>query len=143
MDTIIININEAPEAVLIKVNNNPEAALVSVVEVNDTVMIQAREVLGKDGASAYEMAVSNGFTGSVSAWLLSLKGATGSVGGVFIFAQSAPLTIWNVNHNLGFYPNVSVIDSSNRMVLTDINYIDNNNLQVMVANAFSGTAYLS
>ena len=143
MDTVIININEAPEAVLIKATTGIDAALVNVVETYDSIMIQAKEVLGKDGASAYEMAVVNGFTGSVSAWLLSLKGATGSVGGVFIFAQSVPLSIWNVNHNLGFYPNVSVIDSSNRKVLTDINYVDNNNLQVMVANAFSGTAYLS
>ena len=63
--------------------------------------------------------------------------------GTFLFSQSTPSVIWDINHNLGFYPNVSVTDSSNRMVLTDINYVDNNNLQVMVANAFSGTAYLS
>ena len=62
---------------------------------------------------------------------------------VFTYNQSTPLSVWNVSHNLGFYPNVTVIDSSNRMVLTDINYVDNNNLQVIVVNAFSGTAYLS
>lgn len=35
---------------------------------------------GPAGASAYDMAVSNGFTGSVSAWIASLKGAKGDTG---------------------------------------------------------------
>ena len=63
--------------------------------------------------------------------------------GTFLFLQSTPSVTWDINHNLGFYPNVSVTDSSNRIVLTDINYVDINNLQVIVTNAFSGTAYLS
>lgn len=35
---------------------------------------------GEDGASAYEIAVANGFVGSESAWLLSLQGAKGDKG---------------------------------------------------------------
>lgn len=34
----------------------------------------------KDGLSAYEVAVKNGFVGSESAWLLSLKGKDGAPG---------------------------------------------------------------
>lgn len=37
-------------------------------------------ILGKDGASAYEIALQNGFEGSVTEWLESLKGADGSTG---------------------------------------------------------------
>jgi len=35
---------------------------------------------GVDGASAYQVAVNNGFVGTESAWLLSLKGAKGDTG---------------------------------------------------------------
>nr|MBP8762214.1 hypothetical protein [Acetoanaerobium sp.] len=35
---------------------------------------------GKDGLSAYEVAVANGFVGNEAAWLLSLKGADGADG---------------------------------------------------------------
>lgn len=35
---------------------------------------------GIDGASAYEVAVRNGFVGDEEAWLVSLKGATGAIG---------------------------------------------------------------
>lgn len=35
---------------------------------------------GQDGASAYEVAVANGFVGDQAAWLLSLKGAKGDTG---------------------------------------------------------------
>ena len=35
---------------------------------------------GKDGLSAYEIAVKNGFVGTVSEWLKSLKGADGLPG---------------------------------------------------------------
>lgn len=37
-------------------------------------------VFGKDGASAYEVAVKNGFEGTEEEWLLSLKGEKGDVG---------------------------------------------------------------
>lgn len=35
---------------------------------------------GKDGSSAYEIAVKNGFSGSESAWLESLRGPQGNAG---------------------------------------------------------------
>ena len=75
--------------------------------------------------------------------LQGAQGVTGLAGGSFTHNQSTANTVWNIPHNLGFYPNVSVMDSSNRKVLTDINYVDQNNLQVIIANAFSGIAYLS
>lgn len=68
---------------------------------------------------------------------------TGSGGGSYIHTQSVADTIWLISHKMGFYPNVTVIDSSQRKVLTDIEYIDANNLKVLVTAAFAGVAYLS
>ena len=42
--------------------------------------ISINGVVGQDGKSAYEIAVDNGFTGDVSAWLESLKGVDGHDG---------------------------------------------------------------
>ena len=72
-----------------------------------------------------------------------VQGVTGLAGGSYTHAQSVAASVWNIPHNLGFYPNVSVMDSTNRNVFTDINHINQNSLQVVITNAFSGTAYLS
>jgi hypothetical protein len=37
-------------------------------------------VVGSDGLSAYQLAVNNGFVGTLQQWLLSLKGADGTIG---------------------------------------------------------------
>lgn len=47
---------------------------------NGTSWIDGGEVRGPTGKSAYELAVDNGFNGSVQAWLTSLKGADGAAG---------------------------------------------------------------
>lgn len=72
-----------------------------------------------------------------------IQGVQGVTGGSYTHVQGSAATVWNIPHNLGFYPSVSVRDSSNRNVFTDINHIDQNNSQVIITNAFSGTAYLS
>lgn len=75
--------------------------------------------------------------------LQGAQGVPGISGGSYTHVQGTATTVWNIPHNLGFYPNVSVRDSSNRNVFTDINHIDQNNTQVVIINAFTGTAYLS
>ena len=54
-------------------------------------------IVGIDGASAYELAVENGFEGTVEEWLASLKGETGSQGisGVYVGSGDMP-TGYNV-----------------------------------------------
>lgn len=61
----------------------------------------------------------------------------------FQFIQNSPQTIWTIVHNLGYNPNVSVVDSSGSEVEGDIKYIDDATLQVTFQAAFGGEAYLS
>lgn len=61
----------------------------------------------------------------------------------YVFVQNTPSSSWTIVHNLGFFPNVTVIDSSNSTVIGDITYIDNNSLTLSFTAGFSGTAYLS
>lgn len=48
-----------------------------------------------------------------------------------------------LNHNLGFYPNVTTKDSTGDVVQTGIEYINTNKIMLTMAQPFSGTAYLS
>lgn len=50
---------------------------------------------------------------------------------------------WEINHNLGRYPSVTVVDSSGREVITEVQYIDENNCIVFSKGEFKGTAYLN
>jgi hypothetical protein len=49
----------------------------------------------------------------------------------------------SVTHNLGFYPNVTIKDSSGDIVETGIEYSNTNQITLTMAQPFSGTAYLS
>ena len=61
----------------------------------------------------------------------------------FIFTQAVADTVWNVNHNLGKFPSVSVVNNNNVVINGEITYIDNNNLTCTFSAGFAGTAYLN
>ena len=68
---------------------------------------------GPTGISAYQSAVANGFTGTEAEWVESLEGPMGPPGDIgalsFRFVQDVPAAEWVVTHDLGFWPNVSVV----------------------------------
>lgn len=51
--------------------------------------------------------------------------------------------VWTIVHNLGFYPNVSVVDSAGTSVIGEVKYDSTNQLTVTFNGAFKGKAYLS
>ena len=57
--------------------------------------------------------------------------------------QGAASSSWSITHNLGFKPNVTVIDSAGNIVEGEIAYTNSNSLTVSFQSAFSGYAYLS
>ena len=61
----------------------------------------------------------------------------------FIFTQAVADTVWNVNHNLGKFPSITVIDTANTVVAGEYTYIDNNNVTLTFSAAFAGKAYLN
>jgi hypothetical protein len=50
---------------------------------------------------------------------------------------------WVITHNLGFKPNVTVVDSAGTIYEGEITYTNSNSLTVSFSQAFSGKAYLS
>jgi hypothetical protein len=58
--------------------------------------------------------------------------------------QGTAASVWTIPHNLGFNPNVTVIDSSGTIYEGEIAYNNNrNSLTVTFTASFSGKAYLS
>jgi hypothetical protein len=57
--------------------------------------------------------------------------------------QGAADTIWTIEHNLGFYPSVTVFDSALSEVEGAIEHQDQTTLTITFSVAISGTAYLS
>lgn len=85
---IIVNltIEDVNEIVNISVEEATETVTIDVTEVTESINLTVEEANaldgadGSDGLSAYEIALDNGFVGTESQWLLSLKGADGADG---------------------------------------------------------------
>ena len=61
----------------------------------------------------------------------------------FQFTQGAPATTWNIQHNLGKFPSITVIDTGNTVVNGEYTYTDNNNVILKFSAGFAGKAYLN
>ena len=57
--------------------------------------------------------------------------------------QGAASNSWVIAHNLGFKPNVTVVDSAGTIYEGEITYTNTNSLTVSFQSSFSGYAYLS
>ena len=60
-----------------------------------------------------------------------------------VFNQSPPSSVWNINHGLGKFPSVTVLDSAGTNVSGCVEHLDANNLRITFSSGFSGTAYLN
>jgi hypothetical protein len=61
----------------------------------------------------------------------------------FVFNQNTPATVWNIQHNLGKFPSITVIDTGDTVVTGEYTYIDNNNVTLTFSAGFAGKAYLN
>jgi hypothetical protein len=98
------------------------------------VILQGRP--GPRGSDAYEVAVEEGFLGSRQDWLDSLVGTVPS----YTHEQLSPSTTWIANHNLGYRPNVSVVNSGGQEVDVEISHTTVNQTVISSNVAFSGLA---
>jgi hypothetical protein len=75
---------------------------------------------------------------------LSTSGTLSAVGAqTFIFNQGVPAAQWTINHNLGRFPSVSVVDSAGNVVEGDVDFLSANEITVAFSAPFSGEAYLN
>ena len=56
----------------------------------------------------------------------------------FVFTQGIPSATWNITHNLGKFPSVSVADTANQLMYGDTEYINENSLTITFSAPFRG-----
>jgi hypothetical protein len=61
----------------------------------------------------------------------------------YVHNQGAALTGWQITHNLNFYPNVTIVDSSGTIIEAEITYTNPTALTLNFSAPLSGKAYLS
>jgi len=61
----------------------------------------------------------------------------------FTYVQGVPSTSWSIQHNLGKFPSITVIDSAGTVVTGQYTYNDINNVTLTFSAPFAGTAYLN
>ena len=61
----------------------------------------------------------------------------------FIHSQGSANTTWTVTHNLNKYPSVTIVTSTDVVIIGNIAYNSVNQLTITLANADSGKAYLN
>lgn len=76
---------------------------------------------------------------------IDIYGSGGNISGSgsYEHVQDTPASMWDIIHNLGFHPNVTVVDSAGSEVEGDVKYPSSNEVQIEFASAFSGQAFLS
>ena len=57
--------------------------------------------------------------------------------------QSVASDAWEITHNLGKYPSVTVVDSAGSVVVGEVRYLNDDSLVVTFSGAFRGVAYLN
>lgn len=92
---------------------------------------------GADGKSAYQLWLDEGNVGSITDFFASLSG------GAYTHDQMTPGTVWNITHNLGFFPNVMTFNSAGTQIIGDVNHIDKNSMTITFSHSNAGEAYLS
>lgn len=70
-------------------------------------------------------------------------GQGGGGSGPYIHAQGVPMATWSVTHNLGYFPNVAVVDTTGQEWKGGVFHLDVDRLQIFFVDQLAGTATCS
>jgi hypothetical protein len=135
-----VAVNTVPEVDIVTIQDQ---SLVSNITIDDNQENLTIELSLVDTTSPVQSV--NGMTGHV---LLDLQyediEQSDPVNHVkYVHTQASISSSWVINHNLGFFPNVTVLDNSNRMLETYVQYDNVNTATIIMNSAASGKAFLT
>lgn len=61
----------------------------------------------------------------------------------YVHVQNVPVETWNITHDLGNYPALTIVDSASTVVVGEVSYISTSEIRVDFTAPFSGYAYLT
>lgn len=143
-----IGVSTVPEVSQVQIDNTDSVTTISFVENSEPLVVALSQV----DFSAPVTSV-NGKTGAVVIDYPDISSTPvnhvryvhtqASIPARQTTGQWAGYYIWTVNHNLNFYPSVTVFDSGDNMIEAYIDYTNINTAIIVMNSAISGTAYLS
>lgn len=146
IDTVIISPVQQVDSVDVNTIGEETNITIDSTQNIDTLVIQEQQE-----ALQVELSVVDPVAG-----VLSVNGKTGNViidypdinvdpvnHVKYVHTQNTPSNQWNITHNLGFFPNVTVLDNANRIIEADIQYLNTNSVRIVMNVALSGVAYLT
>jgi len=72
-----------------------------------------------------------------------IQGPPGANGGIFVYTQTSPSATWVIQHNLGNYLPVTVVDTSGNEMEGTVSYLSLDTIQLDFSAPFSGTAVVN
>lgn len=135
-----IAVNTVEEATIVTIEDQSPITNIAIDDNQENIIVQISMV---DSTAPVQSV--NGMTGHV---LLDLQfediEQEDPVNHVkYVHTQASISSTWTVNHNLGFFPNVTVLDNSNRILETYIQYDNINTATIIMNSAASGKAFLT
>ena len=91
----------------------------------------------------------SGVTTTASSVAIKQPSINVSVGGIiggdanYVHNQEVVSRVWEIEHNLNKYPSVTIVDSGDNVLYTEIEYINKNTLEVRFEASTSGKAYMN
>lgn len=134
-----ISVNTVPEVTAVAVDNTDSVTNITIDDNQDNMIVQLSVV---DVSSPVQSV--NGKTGHVVIDYPDINASP--VNHVkYVHSQTTVSNNWEINHNLGFFPNVTILDNDTppRIVEADIRYLNTNSVTISMNTAMSGTAYLT
>lgn len=61
----------------------------------------------------------------------------------FVHDQMTPKQTWTIYHGLNKRPAVTIVDSTDSLVIGELDYLDDNTVRISFTAAFSGKAYFN
>jgi hypothetical protein len=135
-----IAVNTIPEADVVTIEDQSPISNIVIDDNQENIIVEISMV---DTTSPVQSV--NGMTGHV---LLDLQfediEQSDPVNHVkYVHTQASISSSWVINHNLGFFPNVTVLDNSNRILETYVQYNNVNTATIIMNSAASGRAFLT
>jgi hypothetical protein len=124
--------------------HEPAAAAVVEVPTVVTVAAQSGAVAVVVAPTVVEVATASSVVAVAAPGPQGPPGPAGAVGGApYVYTRGTPAATWPINHALGRYPQVTVVDTSGNRRISDVVYADINNVSVIHSEPLLGSAYLS
>ena len=116
-----------------------------IVKVNEEVVTEGFKIDYGGGAVIFDLRLD--YTDVVTASFAYVTGESETLDtyglDTYRYEQIQPSGVWVINHNLGRYPSVTVVDSAGTVVIGDITYNSKNQITITFRGAFAGYAYLN